>query len=53
MPHKDMEDSPGGRPDDIQLANEEVKEHDLAFPDGGLEAWLQVLGSFFCLMNTW
>ncbi|KAI9835599.1 MAG: hypothetical protein M1819_002050 [Sarea resinae] len=41
---------------DIQTAPEEVTEekpptHDI--PNGGLQAWLQVVGAFFFFFNTW
>ena len=35
----------------FEAQEDEVKF--LEFPDGGVEVWPQVLGSFFCLMNTW
>lgn len=40
-------------PSRVDVAIPSIKDKEVDFPDGGIEAWLQVLGSFFCLMNTW
>lgn len=32
---------------------EQTAVHDAGIPDGGLQAWLQVVGAFFLWFNTW
>ncbi|KAL2172240.1 hypothetical protein VTG60DRAFT_6618 [Thermothelomyces hinnuleus] len=39
--------------DDTNPADTSAKPAEELPPDGGLRAWLQVLGSFFLFMNTW
>lgn len=40
---------------DVSLAREvpPVASAALSMPNGGLEAWLQVVGTFFIYFNTW
>ena len=40
-------DEPGGRTEDLVPLSASTA------PDGGTKAWLQVLGGFFVLFNSW
>ena len=53
LPATQEKDDPRYRPSETvpEVQEDEIKA--IEFPDGGIEAWLQVLGSFLCLMNTW
>lgn len=37
----------------VDISNNNTADDDDGPPDGGLKAWLQVLGSFFLFFNCW
>jgi hypothetical protein len=47
---EDDEESPAAEP--VQSKSSAEKDAS-PIPDGGFQAWLQVLGSFFLLFNSW
>jgi len=56
MSDKEKTDSEGGvngSIEDVEIAVLAASPPSNAPPNGGLTAWLQVVGSFFLMMNSW